>query len=341
MFSSLLRRSSLVAIPVLAAASAMFLAPGTATSAGPHTTSISIRAAHPAVKPGGATALNGSLRVGTGAALPGKTVTLESRLPGDTEFLPVATALSGPRGGLSVTVAPAETTRYRWVFAGDSADRGSRSGVATVKVRVPTHAATRLPATLSIRAAHPVVTVAGTDTVTGRLLSRKRPLRNKIVVLVSRATGASSWAFVGARHTARNGGVAFTVKPAAASSYRLLFQGTAAFRKARSAVVHVAIRSTALSIATSVTAIAPGGSADVTGVLTKSGAVYAGQAVQLWGKPVGSRHGFAALSASTTAPDGTVTFAVAPAKSMRYFLYFPKTSQAPAVRSTTRTLVVH
>jgi hypothetical protein len=193
---------------------------------------------------------------------------------------------------------------------------------------------------LSIRAELPRVRANGTDTISGRLLSRKTPLRNKIVVLLSRADGATTWGFVGAKHTGKQGGVAFIVKPAVSSRYRLLFQGTANFRRARSAVVHVATRPTALSITASAGHVAPGGSAIISGVLTNNTAPYAGQTVQLWGRPVAGHHKFAALTSAGSGADGSVSFTVTPTKAMRYFLYFPRTADAPAAQSTTRTIAV-
>jgi hypothetical protein len=333
MFSSLLvsglRRTAVVA--VLATAASTAFVSGAAVSAGAHATSLSIRAAHQAVAPGGSDVITGSLRVGTGQALPGKTVTLEARVGDDADFLPVGTAVSGPSGGVALTVTPADTTRYRWVFAGDDVDLASHSGVLTVKVRVPAHPPTRLATSLSIRVAHPMVNLAGNDTISGRLSSHRKALRHKIVALISRVDGSTTWSFVKAKRTGKRGGVVFGVHPTASSHYRLVFGGTPNFRRARSAVVHVAIRSTALSIATTPTSVG--------GVLTNNGTAYAGQTVQLWGKPVGTRK-FAALSSAVTAADGSVSFTVAPVKSMRYFLFFPRTTDAPAARSATRTIAV-
>ena len=337
MFSSLIRRTSTVAVLVLAATA---LVSGTAaTSAGPHTTSVAIRAANKAVKPGGTTTISGNLRIGSGQALPGKTVALQAKLVGEDEFLPIGTAVTGSRGGVALKVTPAETTRYRWVFAGDAAARASHSGVATVVVRVPQHAATRKPASLSIRSERKVVSPTGTNTISGRLLSRKKPLKSRIVVLLSRPTGATTWGFAAARKTGSNGRVSYVVRPTTATSYKLVLQGTKTYRKARSAVVRVAVRSTALSSAVSASSVTPGTSAAVSGVLTKAGTAYAGQSVQLWGKPVGTKK-FAALAATTTGADGSVSFTVTPTRAMRYYLFFPRTADAPAVQSPTRTIAV-
>lgn len=335
MFSTLLRRTSLVAVTVLAATA---LVSGTATSAGPHATSLSIRAGQTVVKPGGTTTIFGNLRVGSGQALPGKTVTLEARLGGDDGFLPIGTAVSGARGGVAIKVTPAETTRYRWVYAGDAATRASRSGVVTVVVRVPAGTPTRLPASLSIRADRPVASPTGTATVSGRLVSRGTPLKNKIVVLLGRPTGSTTWGFVAAKRTGPGGGVAYVVRPKVASSYKLVFQGTDRYRKARSGIVTVGVRSTALTSAVSAPTVAPGGTVEVSGVLTRSGAGYAGQTVQLWGKPAGTDQRFAALAAATTGAEGRVAFTVAPTRKMHYFLFFPRTADAPAAQSPTRTV---
>lgn len=344
MFPSLLRRIALVATVATAStalvAGATTGSAGAVTGAGPHSTSLSIRAAHAAVKPGGSDTVTGNLRVGSGQALPGKTLTLEARMAGDPAFLPVGTAVTGPYGGVALAVTPAETTRYRWTFAGDDADRASHSGVVSIAVRVPAHRPRRLPSSLSVRVLHPQVTVEGTDTVTGRLVSRRFALRNKVVLLLSRADGAADWSFARAQRTGAGGRVSFVVKPSVATRYRLAFQGTANFRKARSGVVHVAVRSTALTVALSTGHVAPGGAASLTGVLTNHAAAYAGQSVQLWGKPLGTNQRFAALSSTVTGADGSVAFTVSPARSMRYFLYFPGATGAPAAKSATRTLAV-
>lgn len=337
MFTSLRRRTALVAVAATAAAG---LVSGPAISVGPHTTSLSISTAHAAVAPGGTDTIFGNLRVGGSQPLAGKTVTLEAQLAGDPAFLPVGAAISGAHGGVSLKVTPAETTKYRWVFAGDAADNGSHSGVATVKVRVPSHAPTRLATSLSIRLATPVVSITGKDTVSGRLTSHRKPLRRQLVLLLARPDGATSWTFGGAKRTGDHGGVAFVVKPKVGTHYELIFEGTRNFRKARSAVVHAAARPTAISIATSQSSIASGSSATVSGVLTNAGAPFAGQSVQLWGRPAGTSQKFVALSAGTTAADGSVSFTVSPTRTMNYFLRFPHTSTAPAAQSSTRTIAV-
>ncbi|HEX4189972.1 MAG TPA: hypothetical protein VHZ06_03185, partial [Marmoricola sp.] len=83
-----------------------------------------------------------------------------------------------------------------------------------------------------------------------------------------------------------------------------------------------------------------GTTATVSGLLTDHGTAYAGQSVQLWGKPVGGRHTFAALASTTSGVDGSVSFTVTPTRAMRYYLYFPRTTGAPATRSAARTIAV-
>ncbi|MCZ4500888.1 MAG: hypothetical protein JWQ74_3443 [Marmoricola sp.] len=331
MFRTLFRRTTLVA--VVAVATTSLVSGGVVAATTPATTqasTLSIRAAS-AVKPGGTATVAGALRARAGKALPGKTVTLQAKLAGDTAFVPVATSTSGTHGGVSATVTPAETTKYRWVFAGDTTTRSSHSGTATVKVRQAAHPATRLATSLSIRVARAQVSVTGTDTVSGRLVAHKKALKGKTVVLLSRAKGATSWAFAGTKRTSAKGSVAFVVRPKVARQFKLVFQGTANFKAARSGVVNVAVRSTALTISTS--------STEVGGVLTKSGTPYAGQTVQLRARAKGATK-FTTVGSATTGADGSVGFAVAPATTTRYFLYFPKTADAPAAQSVTRTISV-
>jgi hypothetical protein len=237
MFSSLLRRSGAV---VAIAASA--LVAGTAVAATPHPTSLSIRAASPVIVAGHTDTVFGDLRLATGAALAGKTVTLEARTAAQTAFAAIGTAVSGPHGGVSFKVLPTAVTRYRWTFAGDTADAASTSGTVTIKVTTSTGVPTKLPTSLSIREASPVVSATGTDTISGRLLSGRFPLRDQLVSLLARRVGTTGWVVLRAKRTGLHGGVAFLVAPKHATSYRLAYAGNANFRAVRSGVVLVGMR---------------------------------------------------------------------------------------------------
>jgi hypothetical protein len=246
--------------------------------------------------------------------------------------------VTGDLGGVRLKVTPAVTTRYRWDFAGDAANRPSVSGVVRVRVRTPEHPPLRLPTSLSIRARTPRVALDGTYLVTGRLRSRGFPLVHKWVLLLSKDDGTTKWAFDGAKRTRRLGQVRFVVSPTVGTSYRLAFLGTPSFQPARSAVVHVAARPNALTIDASPAYIDAGSSATVSGVLTHLGAPFAGQTVQLRSKLVGSDDPFAVVDSGVTAADGSVSFTVTPAAATRYVLFLPFSAGVPAAKSPVATV---
>jgi hypothetical protein len=253
----------------------------------------------------------------------------------------LATATAGLVGTVATAAEPTRTSLS--IPAVKSAVRPggtSTSGVATVRVRTPEHPPRRLPTSLSIRVAKPRVGLDGTDTITGRLRSRGFPLVRKWVLLLSKEDGATKWAFDGALQTKGRGQVAFTVSPSVGTRYRLAFLGTPNFRPARSAVVHVAARPTALSINASPKFIDPGGSSTVSGVLTNAGAPFAGQAVQLKSKVVGSGDPFATEATGTTAADGSVSFTVTPTRSTKYHLFLPASTGVPAAKSPVATVLL-
>src|SRR3954468_3390169 len=135
-------------------------------------TSLSIRAVHSAVRPGGSDTVTGHLGVAGPLTSAGRTVTLEEKPMGTDCFTPVGTATAGARGGLHESVMPDVTTRYRWHYTGDSDTRPSISGIATVRVRTPQHPAHRIDTSLSIRAVHRVVKPNGSDLIRGHLRAR-------------------------------------------------------------------------------------------------------------------------------------------------------------------------
>jgi hypothetical protein len=278
-------------------------------------TSLSIRTAHPAVRPGGSDTVTGDLGVRGPATPGGRTVTLEARPAGTDSFVPVGTSTAGPHGGVAQQVTPEVTTRYRWHYAGDTDARPSSSGVATVRVRTPQHPAQRIGTSLSIRAVHHVDRA---DVVRGRLRAGRVPLRHREVLLVSRAVGADGWTFEGAHRTHRDGGVVFRVDPAARTAYRLAFLGTRLLRPARSAVVRIEARPD-VSITADPTRITRGAGATISGVASDEGTPISGSTVKLLARKAGSRH-VTVLDSGTTAADGSVSFTVTPGTTTVYRL---------------------
>lgn len=281
-------------------------------------TSLSIRTAHPAVKPGGSDRVTGDLGVhGTGSP-EGRTVTLEARPAGTDGFTPVGTATARQHGGLLLTVTPDVTTRYRWHYAGDTDARPSLSGVATIRVRTPQHPPTRIRTSLSIRAVRHVVRLDGSDVVRGHLRAGRIPLGHRQVLLVSHVKGADGWTFEGDHWTRRDGGVAFKVDPGEPTAYRLVFLGTPLLRPARSGVVRVLDRPD-VTIAADPTQVTRGESTTISGTASDQGVPVSGATVQLLGRKAG-RHHLKVLDSGTTAADGSVSFTVTPEVTTAYRL---------------------
>jgi hypothetical protein len=319
--SAMRRTASTIAVVATTAALAAVpvLSGGTASATDRATTSLSIRTVHQAVQPGGTDTVTGDLAVRGAASSAGRTVTLEAKAKGEDSFTPIAQATTGDHGGLHAKIMPAVTTRYRWHYLGDADTRPSVSGIATVRVRTPEHPPTRLPTTLAIRVAHRVVGLDGADEVRGRLRTHRVPIRHRWVILTSRTPDATSWSFVAAHRTGPLGGVAFRVHPADHTAYRLAFLGTPLLQPSRSAIVHVGVRPE-VSISVSPNRVDPGESSTVSGSATHVGAPLTGASVRLLARKVGSHRPFHAEQTSTTAGDGSVSFAVTPARATAYRL---------------------
>ena len=298
---------------------------------GPAATSITIRALHGAVRPGGTDTITGALIVAGPGTPAGRTVTLEARPMGADAFTPVGDAVAADRGGLRETVMPDVTTRYRWHYAGDTDARPSHSGVVRVRVRTPQHPATRINTSLSIRAVHHVARLDGADVVRGRLRAGRVPLRHRPVILVSRTSDTGSWTFEGVHRTRRLGAVAFRVVPATRTAYRLVFLGTPLLQPATSGIVRVVARPD-LTIAAMPKRIDRGDPTTVSGTISDDGTPVVGGTVRLLARPVGSKHTHL-VGTSTTADDGTVSFTDTPRRSTVYRLRLMRSTDLPGALS--------
>jgi hypothetical protein len=313
-----LRRSTAAAVALAAGLGVATLPAFQANAASRAATSLSIRTAHAAVKPGGSERVSGDLGVrGTGSPA-GRTVTLEARAAGTDSFVPVGTATARTHGGLVLKVTPDITTRYRWHYAGDTDARPSLSGVATIRVRTSQHPPTRIRTSLSVRAVRRVVREDGTDVVRGHLRAGRVPLGHRHVLLVSHTKGADGWTFEGVHWTRRDGGVAFKVSPGEPTAYRLVFLGTPLLRPARSAVVRVKDRPE-VTISADPTQVTRGESTTISGTASDEGTPVAGATIQLLARKAGQHH-LKAVETGTTADDGTVSFTEAPTVTTAYRL---------------------
>jgi hypothetical protein len=327
-----LRRTTAAVVAVAAGTGDAALPTFHADAAAPAATSVSIRTAHAAVKPGGSDKVAGDLGIHGSASPAGRIVTLEARPSGTDTFTPVGTATARTHGGLVLTVMPDVTTRYRWHYAGDTDARPSLSGVATIRVRTPQHPPTRIRTSLSVRAVHHVVRPDGSDVVRGRLRAGRIPLAHRHVILVSRVAGADGWTFEGVHWTRHDGGVAFGVDPSDKTAYRLVFLGTQLLRPARSAVVRVVARPDTVTISADPTQLTRGESTTISGIASDEGTPIAGATVKLVARKAGSHH-LKSVGSATTAADGSVSFTETPGATTVYWLRLVHTTGVNAAVS--------
>ena len=300
--------SALVATPVHAQSSERVAA-----------TSLSIRVSTTKIEPGKSARVTGHLAVAGDVTAAGRTVSLEAKPKGTTEFVPVAEVAAAGRGGLSVRVEPTVTTRYRWHFLGDTETRASRSGVATLRVGSKTHHPRRWKTSLSIRKVFRKAPLGGIDIVRGRLRGIHGGLRYRPVILLSKVAGSVDWTYEGTRQTNRKRVVKFVVDPSVDSAYRLVFLGNHRLRPARSGSVKVPHRPDVAITATPSTLIR-GESATISGLVTDNGAPLVGATVVLWKikvGPVGTRR---VAQTGITDESGNVVFVVEPNVSTKYRL---------------------
>jgi hypothetical protein len=145
--------------------------------------------------------------------------------------------VTGGLGHVFFTVKPPVTSRYELVFRGSAKFAASHSGPATVVV-LPVR---RAPTTLSIAPASGSITAGQKDVITGTLLTGTKPVFRQIVRLYRFNATAKKWVLVEARVTGKLGHVFYTVKPAATTSYELVFLGSAHLRASHSPVATITV----------------------------------------------------------------------------------------------------
>jgi hypothetical protein len=316
------RRTSVLTL-VVAAAAVSTAAAGTITAPAHATqvseSTISIRVPHPRIEVGDTTRVLGDLHVRGPQDPSGRTVTLEAKPLGATDFAPVGTSVSGPRGGLNLEVAPTVTTRYRWFYVGADDARPSKSGIARVVIVADQHHGHRIPTSLSIRAAHRIVQADGHDLVRGRLRTHGIGLRNRVVDLLTRTAADPTWQVIGQDLSDRAGAVQFPISPTGPAAYRLLFEGTAVFRHSHSGIVRIGVRPVVTATAAPEW-VNPGETATVSGVASLGGVPLSGASVDLVARRAGHAGPRHVVGSATTAADGSVAITDIPSVSTVYRL---------------------
>jgi hypothetical protein len=200
------------------------------------------------------------------------------------------------------------------------------AGAATTTPKAPT--------TLSIVLAHNSITKGDTDTVSGVLASKGTPLPGRTVEIERWLSKAKKWYGFEERGTGPKGGVAFVVRPAGTTSYRLVFNGGPNYDATHSATGTVVVKPfvktpTVLSISQTPGTSNPGPGKSktydtISGQLTTAkGKDLGGQFVWLDKVVSGKLHEQYALR---TGKLGKVSFKVSPAATTTYELVFKGTT---------------
>ena len=130
-------------------------------------------------------------------------------------------------GVVSFTVEPGSTTTYELVYAGNWQYKGSNSKPAKVTV-------TKVPTTLV--AVEATGATAGHETITGTLKTESGTALGGETVTLKYKDAKGDWLSLGSSPT-KAGTVVFTVAPATARTYELVFTGTPVYSAATSNTV--------------------------------------------------------------------------------------------------------
>ena len=272
-----------------------------------------------------------------------KTVLLESRTA-TTTFTVVDSARTGAHGVAAFKVTlPAETTKYKLVFAPHPNFRASHSGVVTIRIPSTTPPPPALRTSLSIRLVkHPKL---GFDAISGQLRSHHVGLDGKTVLLESR-TASTKFAVIDTGTTGLHGVVRFKeATPAETTRYKLVFEAVPGFRASHSGVVTVRIATppppvqlpTSLSIR--LVKHPKQGFDAISGQLRSHHVGLDGKTVLLESRTASTK--FAVIDTGTTGAHGVVSFKEAiPTETTRYKLVFEALPNFKASHSGVVTVLI-
>jgi hypothetical protein len=188
-------------------------------------TTLGLSASATSVEVGTKVTLTGTLTAGK-TGLSGKDIQLDT-VDAQGHLHWTHHAANTKAGTVTFTVEPGSTTTYRLVFPGTWQYKASESKSAKVTV-------TKVPATLT--ASEAAGTKAGTETITGTLTAGPKDLGGQTVTLRYKDS-KGDWVSRNSNPTVANGTVTFTVKPASATTYELVFGGTSVYTAATSNTV--------------------------------------------------------------------------------------------------------
>ena len=216
MRTSLTRAMAGVAIVTATVAAVAGAATASSTSTPRKATTLSIVEAKTAITVGQVDTVGGALK-SHGTPLAHRIIVLDRFR--DKKWQPIEEKFTGKFGGVAFVVKPSVSTAYRLVFRGGDVYAPTHSGAVVVRVNKP-----KTATALSIKESKPAITKGSTDAITGGLTAGGKALPNRWVWLADVVNGKVHP--LRARLTGTTGVVKFTVKPAATTTYELLYRGS-------------------------------------------------------------------------------------------------------------------
>jgi hypothetical protein len=179
-------------------------------------TTLSIVAAKSAITVGQVDTVGGALK-SHGTPLVHRIIILDRFR--DKKWQPIEEKFTGKFGRVDFVVKPSVSTAYKLVYRGAEVYAPTHSGVVLVRVNKP-----KTATALSITESQTTIVKGSSDAISGALTADSKTLPKRWVWLAAVVNGKVHP--LRARLTGTTGVVTFTVKPAATTTYELLYRGT-------------------------------------------------------------------------------------------------------------------
>ncbi len=197
-------------------------------------TTLSIVAAKTSITAGQVDVLRGVLK-SHGTPLPHRAIILD-RLEAK-KWKPVEEKYTGKLGGVDFAIKPGATSAYRLFWHGGPVYAPTHSAISVIHVKQAPPAKTATALTEMVSSG--TITAGATDTVTGDLTTAAGALPKHWVWLDTLTDGKLH--ALRARLTDKAGDVTFTVKPAATTTYELLYKGNNVFAPATASPLTITV----------------------------------------------------------------------------------------------------
>jgi len=239
MRTSLTRLVAGTAIAATALLGAAGIASAGTTSAPRTSTELAVAVAKGTITVGQSDTIGGLLHAGK-TPIPGRVVILDRWNPATKKWNSIEEKFTGKLGKVAFNVDPKASTWYVLVFKGGSIYKPSHSA----EVRIVVKPVVKVPTTLTAQAETASIQAGSTDKVDGTLVvtSDTKALPGQWVWLDTVGAG-NKLHHLRAIRTGKFGKVAFTVKPAATTTYELQYFGTHVLAPSVSNAVTVTVAS--------------------------------------------------------------------------------------------------